>query len=115
MARRVINLPSLFQGDAGIGVRTYSRLSIGLFVRGTHLVNFHPLTRARYEESPRCRSRGKRVRSDDGGAARRRDARQTRCRRRLTPRDLRDVNEITRELVSDITDKLCPLPRPANV
>lgn len=29
-----------------------------------------------------------------------------------TPWDLRDVNEITRELVSDITSKLCPLSRP---
>lgn len=39
----------------------------------------------------------------------------TRWRKRLTPRDLRDVNEITRELVSDITEKLCPLPLPTNI
>lgn len=45
MARRTINLSALFQGGR-------AGLSIGLFARGTHLVNFHPLTRARCECVP---------------------------------------------------------------
>jgi len=48
--------------------RTYGRLSIGLFARGTHLINSHPLTRARYEPLDPARIR------DNYGAARRRDS-----------------------------------------
>lgn len=53
------------------------------------------------------------IRSPSGGLqTRSRSSRQYCVGRRgcLTPRELRDVNEITRELVSDITGKLCPLP-----
>lgn len=97
MARRTINLSALFQGGR-------AGLSIGLFARGTHLVNFHPLTRARCEcvpllppalsppprfipphplPSPRERKPGDTTSSY--GGARRRDSGNPGWRRSLTP------------------------------
>lgn len=59
----------------------------------------------------RCREMRERERETREQRASLEPIRRARARLLTAPRDLlRDVNEITRELVSDITDKLCPLP-----
>lgn len=108
--RCTINLSALFQGGA------YIQPTINRPFRAVHPSRkFSPFdTRPiRVPRTGKNRREGQGVRERVLAMASARQWQPSAGIEALTPRDLRDVNEITRELVSDITDKLCPLPCPA--